>query len=80
MMEDQYTMLVFRCWSKEDKYQYESFWMLNSETNIEIIAKDAHEDFTFEEINMETFDSNFRRINKGEIVEDRTMLAETYIH
>ena len=77
-----YAMLVFRCWKKNDenKYQYESFWMLNSNEDIVVVAKNAQEDFTFEEINMETFDNNFRRINEGQVAEDMTMLAETYIH
>lgn len=77
-----YFMLVFRCWKKNDenKYQYESFWMLNSTEDIKVIVKDAHEDFTFEEINMETFDNNFRRANEDQVVNDMTMLAETYIH
>lgn len=75
-----YAMLVFRCWSINDKYQYDSFWMLNSEIDIKIIAKDAYEDFIFEDIDMETFDTNFRRKSEGTIEDNRTMLAETYIH
>lgn len=77
-----YAMIVFRCWKKtdEEKYKYESYWLLNSQVNIDIIANSVHEDFNFMDIPMNVFDDNFRRINEDTIVDDYIMLAETYIH
>lgn len=77
-----YVMLVFRCWKNKDenKYEYETFWLLNSQESIDVIAKKVYEDFNFEEIDWETFDTNFRRVPEETEVNNRIMLSESYVH
>ena len=77
-----YFMLVFRCWKleNENKYQYETFWLLNSQDSINEIAKNIYDDFTFEEIDFNTFDTNFRRIPENTVVNSRIMISESYVH
>lgn len=78
-----YFMICFRCWKSvtENKYNYDSLWLLNMNEPLSDVIGSLSEDFTFTEIiDKNTFINEIKKLNENTISNDYECIAESYVH
>lgn len=77
-----YLMVGFRCISiEEQKYKYPSYWIVNSNDDLNIILGSIYDDFDFiPVVEEEKIVRMYRRIQKNEDETDEALIGEVYLH
>ena len=81
-----YFMICFRCWKleNENKYKYESFWIVNTHEPINNIIGSMWEDFEFNEtIDIDIFNSSIKKLPETDepvFTNGYTCIGESYVH
>lgn len=83
-----YFMICFRCWKHqyENKYKYESIWIVNTNEKISNMIGDFVDDFIFTEItDVDYFISNIKKLDnidydEAVFINNYTCISEEYVH
>ena len=72
-------MICFRCYKLDDnKYEYKSYWIVNTNDPVENIIGSVADDFNFiENYNISDFLNNIKKI---ENIDDSNCIGESYVH
>lgn len=79
-----YLMVCFRCIlnnAETKEYRYPSYWIVNSNDDLNTILGDLYNDFVFTELtDKERIVSMLRRMQKNEDENDDALIGEVYLH
>jgi len=72
-----YFFNCFRCYDKDKKYSYPSWWIVNTTTELATVLGDYVDDFTFTQVPTDEVEQFLQEFQK---VPEDTVLAEAYLH
>ena len=73
-----YFMICFRCiYHDNSTYTYPSYWIVNTNDNMQMILGDFYDDFDFVEVNSNEVSDFLTEIRK---TTENNVLAESYVH
>jgi len=76
-----YLMVGFRCISIENRYNYPSYWIVNSNDDLKSILGSIYDDFDFIPlVEEERIVRMYRNMQKNEDETDEALIGEVYLH
>jgi hypothetical protein len=76
-----YLIVGFRCISIENRYNYPSYWIVNSNDDLKTILGSVYDDFEFiPVVEEERIVRMYRKMQKNEDETDEALIGEVYLH
>ncbi len=76
-----YLIVGFRCISIENRYNYPSYWIVNSNDDLKTILGSIYDDFAFiPVVEEERIVRMYRNMQKNEDETDEALIGEVYLH